>query len=413
VLPLPDNKVKYVPSEVARILAEVSNTKQAIETMIKLKLTDLKMSQLYAIKKRYYDGRVMNDAGGRPPVITVPRLDKLTAAATNGANTIGKEEMLATLMSAVEQRRIDTGLSTVGCGVSAKTVQRYMGVAASAEAARSTSSAIHKTTARFAAERSLRSAMTHTLVTAVAHFIPTDGEGSQSDMAKMVSAASGDVSVTTVSPFMLWSMDGTTIVASVGKSGHTELRVASAAETGKTHAVFSSSTGGATALMNAAGMVAPLCVTGRDCGRGPVLHEWESAVGAAPRPAVAFKCLLQTARVLGSAGEPEPDRRRPRARRLLLQLLFQRLKNHKAARVMEVPKRQSRVFDWVEEKALSERQPALLQSSDRPCVGLYGTQKWPLTAPVLFVRTSKPRELASMPRASHAARISTRCAGAE
>jgi len=248
VLPLPDNKVKYVPSEVARILAEVSNTKQAIETMIKLKLTDLKMSQLYAIKKRYYDGRVMNDAGGRPPVITVPRLDKLTAAATNGGNTIGKEEMLATLMSAVEQRRIDTGLSTVGCGVSAKTVQRYMGVAASAEAARSTSSAIHKTTARFAAERSLRSAMTHTLVAAVAHFIPTDGEGSQSDMAKVVSAASGDVSVTTLPPFMPWSMDDTTI--------------------------------------------------------------------AAPRPAVAFQCLLQPARVLGSAGEPEPDRRRPRARRL-------------------------------------------------------------------------------------------------
>jgi len=33
----------------------------------------------------------------------------------------------------------------------------------------------------------------------------------------------------------------------------------------------------------------------------------------------------------------------------LLQLLFQRLKNHKAARVMELPKRQSWVFDWVEE----------------------------------------------------------------
>ena len=32
------------------------------------------------------------------------------------------------------------------------------------------------------------------------------------------------------------------------------------------------------------------------------------------------------------------------------------------------------------EHALSERQPALLQSSDRPRVGLYGAQKWPLTA---------------------------------
>ena len=32
------------------------------------------------------------------------------------------------------------------------------------------------------------------------------------------------------------------------------------------------------------------------------------------------------------------------------------------------------------EQALSERQPALLQSSDRPRAGLYGAQKWPLTA---------------------------------
>ena len=32
------------------------------------------------------------------------------------------------------------------------------------------------------------------------------------------------------------------------------------------------------------------------------------------------------------------------------------------------------------EQALSERQPALLQSSDRPRSGLYGAQKWPLTA---------------------------------
>jgi len=58
----------------------------------------------------------------------------------------------------------------------------------------------------------------------------------------MVPAASGDVSVTTVPPFVLWSMDDTATAASVGKSGHTELRVASAAETGKTHVVFSSST---------------------------------------------------------------------------------------------------------------------------------------------------------------------------
>jgi len=32
------------------------------------------------------------------------------------------------------------------------------------------------------------------------------------------------------------------------------------------------------------------------------------------------------------------------------------------------------------EQALSERQPALLRSSDRPRVGLYGAQKWPLRA---------------------------------
>ena len=32
------------------------------------------------------------------------------------------------------------------------------------------------------------------------------------------------------------------------------------------------------------------------------------------------------------------------------------------------------------EQALSERRPALLQSSDRPRIGLYGAQKWPLTA---------------------------------
>ena len=29
------------------------------------------------------------------------------------------------------------------------------------------------------------------------------------------------------------------------------------------------------------------------------------------------------------------------------------------------------------EQVLSERQPALLQSSDRPRAGLYGAQKWP------------------------------------
>jgi len=37
------------------------------------------------------------------------------------------------------------------------------------------------------------------------------------------------------------------------------------------------------------------------------------------------------------------------------------------------------------EQALSEGQPALLQSSDRPRVGLYGAQKWPLTAQLVEI----------------------------
>ena len=40
------------------------------------------------------------------------------------------------------------------------------------------------------------------------------------------------------------------------------------------------------------------------------------------------------------------------------------------------------------EQALSEREPALLQSSDWPRVGLYGAQKWPLTAQ-LVVKTAQ------------------------
>ena len=241
--------------------------------MIAQGFTDLSSGRLYALKKKAATGVPINDVMGRPPLMSVPQMDALVTSTTLSGNTLGNEMIGPELQAAAEGIRTDAGLSGVGASFSFKTLKNAKALALTATGARPTMAACYKSDKRITSEDSLMNMATQLAVVATNHYIPVaEGRGSDSELGRMVSKCSGGVPVVPVSPFMVFSVDDSTLFAYVGKQGEAEVRVASASESGKKRAAFkpldSPFVSGLrvrpTLVISAAGLVGPLvvCVTG-------------------------------------------------------------------------------------------------------------------------------------------------------
>ena len=138
--------------------------------------------------------------------------------------TIGDKDIKAELLSALKKQLQLRGLSETGCAidVSDETVKLYMEEAKLY--GRSTTQAIDKTSARYTAERSLRSMMAFLTTVATASFVPEDsGELStrliqNNKLAALVSEAMGDVPLTSVHDDLILSTDDTTLFVFAGEA---------------------------------------------------------------------------------------------------------------------------------------------------------------------------------------------------
>ena len=181
--------------------------------MIKRGLVPVALTRCHQLKKAYKKGqRVFPAFGefGRTRTMGVEKFDSMVEDQVEAGNTLGLAEVKAELLAHQMEVNTANGMSNIGVSISSKTVGRYKAAAAMNDKTKVTNSAIDKTESRHIAERSKMSVMSQAAVAAVSMFVPVDGPGSDSELARMVSKASGGIGVQPVKDILTFSTDDTT-----------------------------------------------------------------------------------------------------------------------------------------------------------------------------------------------------------
>ena len=163
IAPLPANGKKYTALECAKILAAAKNTGGLVNAMIENGYVDVRPARLYKLRDQYWnDPTSVREFGfkGRPHLATKADVLQIAERTTEGVQSLGFPEMAAGLLELVQARRKARGVCSIGAKAPARnSVKNYMHFAMEVADLKPTESAVDKTESRFAAERSIRNAV--------------------------------------------------------------------------------------------------------------------------------------------------------------------------------------------------------------------------------------------------------------